>query len=365
MSSSFGKMLTVTIFGQSHGEAIGAVIDGLPAGIQLDFDEIERFMARRAPGGAFSTARRETDRPRILSGLCGGATCGAPLCAVSENGDRRSQDYEKLRDLPRPMHADYPAFIKYHGANDIRGGGQFSGRLTAPLCFAGAAAIQLLARKGVTVGAHIAAIHGVEDTPFDPVSVDAETLRAVSAKPFPVLDEQAGGRMKAEIEAARRRLDSVGGIVECAVSGLPAGLGEPLCESLESRISSAVFSIPAVKGIEFGAGFSASAMTGSEHNDPFVMKAGRVATETNRHGGVLGGISTGMPLLFRAAFKPTPSIALEQRTVSLSGECGAPLVIHGRHDPCVVLRAVPCVEAAAALVLLDLMLESKGRDEWN
>lgn len=365
MSSSFGKMLTVTIFGQSHGEAIGAVIDGLPAGIRLDFDEIERFMARRAPGGAFSTTRRETDRPRILSGLCGGVTCGAPLCAVIENGDRRSQDYEKLRDLPRPMHADYSAFVKYHGANDIRGGGQFSGRLTAPLCFAGAAAIQLLARKGVMVGAHIAAIHGVEDAPFDPVSVDAETLRTVSAKPFPVLDDQAGRRMKAEIEAARQKLDSVGGIVECAVSGLPAGLGEPLCESLESRISSAVFSIPAVKGIEFGAGFSASAMTGSEHNDPFVMKAGRVATETNRHGGILGGISTGMPLLFRAAFKPTPSIALEQRTVSLSGECGAPLVIHGRHDPCVVLRAVPCVEAAAALVLLDLMLESKGRDEWN
>ena len=195
MSSSCGKMLTVTIFGQSHGEAIGAVIDGLPAGIRLDFDEIERFMARRAPGGAFSTARRETDRPRILSGLCGGMTCGAPLCAVIENGDRRSQDYEKLRDLPRPMHADYSAFVTYQGANDIRGGGQFSGRLTAPLCFAGAAAIQLLARKGVMVGAHIAAIHGVEDAPFDPVSVDAETLRTVSAKPFPVLDAEAGWRM--------------------------------------------------------------------------------------------------------------------------------------------------------------------------
>ncbi len=365
MSSSFGKMLTVTIFGQSHGEAIGAVLDGLPAGIRLDFDAIARFMARRAPGGALSTARKEADQPQVLSGLCDGITCGAPLAVMIQNGDHRSHDYDKLRDLPRPMHADYPAAIKYHGCNDIRGGGQFSGRLTAPLCFAGAVAGQLLAQKGITVGAHIAAIHGVEDEPFDPVGIDAETLRRVTAQAFPTLSVQAGERMQREIEAARQSLDSVGGIVECAAVGLPAGIGEPLYESLESRISSLLFSIPAVKGVEFGAGFAAAVMTGSEHNDPFTVQNGVVRTATNRHGGILGGISTGMPVLFRAAFKPTPSIARPQQTVSLSQGCEEPLQIEGRHDPCVVLRAVPCVEAAASLALLDLMLESKGRDQWN
>lgn len=366
MSSSFGKLLKVSIFGQSHSEAIGVVLDGLPAGVRLDFDAVHRFMARRAPGGnRFSTARSEADAPQVLSGLVDGVTCGAPLCAVIQNGDARSKDYDKLRDLPRPMHADYAAAVKYGGANDIRGGGQFSGRLTAPLCFAGAVATQLLAKQGITVGAHIAAIANEADTPFDPVAVSAGTLTELSQKPFPVLSDEAGLRMQARIDAARSEGDSVGGIIECAVVGVPAGLGEPLYEGLENRLAAVIFGIPAVKGLEFGAGFGAAGLRGSIHNDPFMLRDGKIVTQTNNHGGILGGISTGMPITLRAAFKPTPSIAKTQQTVSLSRQENAELAITGRHDPCVVLRAVPCVEAATALVLLDLLLEEKGRHQWN
>ena len=365
MSSSFGKLLKVTIFGQSHSEAIGVVLDGLPAGVRLDIEAIHRFMGRRAPGAnRFSTARSEADIPQILSGLVDGVTCGAPLCAVIQNGDARSKDYDKLRDLPRPMHADYAAAVKYGGANDIRGGGQFSGRLTAPLCFAGAVAMQLLAQRGVTVGAHIAAIAGEADTPFDPVAVSAQQLTMLSQKAFPVLSDEAGLRMQAQIDAARDEGDAVGGIIECAAVGVPAGLGEPLYEGLENRLAAAIFGIPAVKGVEFGAGFAAAGMRGSAHNDPFIMKDDQIVTQTNNHGGILGGISTGMPITLRAAFKPTPSIAKTQQTVSLSTKENAGLAITGRHDPCVVLRAVPCVEAAVALVLLDLLIEEKGKNQW-
>lgn len=365
MSSSFGKLLKVTIFGQSHSEAIGVVLDGLPAGVRLDMAAIHRFMGRRVPGAnRFSTTRSEADIPQLLSGLVDGVTCGAPLAAMIQNSDARSKDYDKLRDLPRPMHADYSAAVKYKGANDIRGGGQFSGRLTAPLCFAGAVAMQFLAQKGITVGAHIAAIAGETDSPFNPVSVAASELETLSQKAFPVISDDAGLRMQARIDAARAEGDSVGGIIECAAVGIPAGLGEPLYEGLENRLASAVFGIPAVKGIEFGAGFAAAAMQGSEHNDPFVFKDGAVITQTNNHGGILGGISTGMPIALRAAFKPTPSIAKTQQTISLSAQKNAELTIEGRHDPCVVLRAVPCVEAAVALVLLDLLIEEKGRKQW-
>ncbi len=365
MSSSFGKLLKVTVFGQSHSEAIGVVIDGLPAGVRLDTQAIHRFMGRRAPGAnRFSTARSEADIPQILSGLVNGVTCGAPLCATIQNGDARSKDYDRLRDLPRPMHADYAAAVKYGGANDIRGGGQFSGRLTAPLCFAGAVALQLLAQKGITVGAHIAAVGGEADTPFDPAAVSAQQLLSLSQKAFPTLSDEAGLRMQAQIDAARSVGDSVGGIIECAAVGVPAGLGEPLYEGLENRLAAAVFGIPAVKGVEFGAGFAAAAMRGSAHNDPFMMKDGQIVTQTNNHGGILGGISTGMPVTLRAAFKPTPSIAKTQQTVSLSTGENAELAITGRHDPCVVLRAVPCVEAATALVLLDLLIEEKGKNQW-
>ncbi|MFV0497349.1 MAG: chorismate synthase [Candidatus Fimivivens sp.] len=365
MSSSFGKLLKVTIFGQSHSEAIGVVLDGLPVGVRLDMAAIHRFMGRRAPGtNRFSTARREADTPQIIAGLADGVTCGAPLSALIQNSDANSKDYDKLRDSPRPMHADYPAAIKYQGANDIRGGGQFSGRLTAPLCFAGAVAMQILAQQGITVGAHIAAIAGEMDTPFDPVAVSASTLSALSKKAFSVISDEAGSRMQAQIDAAKEQGDSVGGIIECAAVGVLAGLGEPLYEGLESRLAAAIFGIPAVKGVDFGAGFSAAALRGSEHNDPFVMQDGYVVTQTNNHGGILGGLSTGMPITLRVAFKPTPSIAKPQKTVSFSAKEAADLAITGRHDPCVVLRAVPCVEAAVALVLLDLLIEEKGKKQW-
>jgi len=357
MSSSFGETIRVTIFGQSHGPAVGVVVDGLPAGEAVDLDRLDAFLARRAPGrGPWSTPRREADRPRILSGLEGGLTCGAPLCAVIENSDVKSGDYAAMADLPRPMHADFPAWVKHGGHNDVRGGGHFSARLTAPLCVAGGILLQLLERRGISVGAHLSSVGGVRDRLFDPVTVSAGDLSRAARAAFPVLDEASAPAMQAEIDAARRDGDSVGGAVECCVLGLPPGLGEPLFDGLENRISRAVFAIPAVKGIEFGAGFAAAGMRGSEHNDPYIIRDGRVVTETNRHGGILGGLTTGMPLIFRCAFKPTPSIAREQRTVSLSAMEERQLAVRGRHDPCVAVRAVPCVEAAAALALAELAL---------
>ena len=358
MSSSFGNRIRVSVFGESHGPAIGVTVDGLPAGEAVDLQELGRFMARRAPGqGAHTTARREADQVEVLAGLTDGVTNGAPFAAIIRNTNTQSGDYDRLRDLPRPGHADYTAWVKYGGHNDIRGGGHFSGRLTAPLCIAGGIALQILARRGVRIGAHIAAIHGVRDAALDAADPDMEALAAAACRPLAVLSEEAGRRMLAEIEAARRDGDSVGGVVECAAAGLPAGLGAPMWEGVENRIAAAVFGIPAVRGIEFGAGFAAAEMTGREHNDPFVLENGQIRTAGNRHGGVLGGITSGMPLIFRAAFKPTPSIAAEQDTVSLSGMRPEKLTVEGRHDPCIVPRAVPCVEAAAAVVLLDLMEE--------
>lgn len=365
MSYSFGSILRVTIFGQSHADAIGAAVDGVPAGVRIDMDHVRRFMARRAPGGRLATQRREADEPVILSGLVDGVTCGAPLAVMIANSDARSGDYADVRDLPRPMHADYPAFVKYRGANDVRGGGQFSARLTAPLCFAGAVAVQLLASMGISIGAHIASIGDVDDAPFDPASVGPDDFASVLAHRLPVVDERAGEAMAEAIEEARAAGDSLGGVIECAASGVPAGIGEPIYDSVESRTASLMFSIPAVRAVEFGAGRAASRMRGSRHNDAYTVIDGRVATETNRHGGVLGGITTGMPIVVSVAFKPTPTIAMEQRTISLSRMEPAVLAARGRHDPCVAVRAVPCVESALALALLDLILESKGRDGWT
>lgn len=362
MSSSFGEQVKITIFGQSHSEGIGVVVDGLPAGERIDLERVQHFLERRAPGrNAYSTSRKESDCPRVLSGLFEGKTCGAPLCAVIENTNTRSKDYSQLKDSPRPGHADYTAWVKYGGANDYRGGGHFSGRLTAPLCFAGAVCLQILERRGIHIGAHILSIHGEADTPFDPVTIDESTLREVREKSFPVQDDAAGERMQAAIADAKAALDSVGGVVECAVVGLPVGVGEPMFDGLESRLAAAVFAIPAVKGLEFGAGFGVASLTGAENNDAFYFsETGRVQTRTNHHGGSLGGISSGMPLLFRAAFKPTPSISQEQESISLSRQEGSPLRIIGRHDPCVVPRATPCVEAAAAVALLDLLQRMKA-----
>jgi len=349
-----GKKLTVQVFGQSHAAAIGAVIDGLPAGVRIDRERLQAFMNRRAPGqGAYATARKEADAPEFLSGLVEDVTCGAPVCAVIRNGDPRSSDYEAFRRVPRPSHADWPATVKYGSGYDIRGGGPFSGRLTAPLCVAGGIALQLLEARGIRIGAHIAAIGGVKDEAFDPVGVSAADFDRIADNGFPTLCREAGQEMLAAIEEARKEGDSVGGAVECAAIGLKAGLGGPLFEGLESALAHALFAIPAVRGVEFGAGFSAAGMRGSAHNDPYILREGSVATETNHAGGILGGISTGMPLILRVAFKPTPSIGKPQRSVNLETGEETELVIHGRHDPCVVPRAVPVVEAVTALVLLD------------
>ena len=357
MSSEFGHLLKISVFGQSHGRAIGVVVDGLPAGEAVDLTELQTFLDRRKPGkNPLSTARKEADAPTFLSGLENGRTCGAPLCAVIENGDQHSSDYAGLTDTPRPGHADYTAGIKWGGAADMRGGGHFSGRLTAPLCIAGGIAKQILARRGVFVGAHLKEVAGIGDESF-PLHPTAELFAQVAAKPFPVLDDGAGERMQAAILAAREALDSVGGIVECAAIGLPAGLGDPMFDGVENRLAAAIFGIPAVKGLEFGAGFDAARLHGSENNDPFVLSGGAVAAETNHAGGILGGITTGMPLTLRAAFKPTPSIARPQKTVRLSAMEETTLEVRGRHDPCIAHRAVPVVEAVTAAVLLDLLLE--------
>ncbi|HPF19028.1 MAG TPA: chorismate synthase [Bacillota bacterium] len=357
MSSDFGKHLRIQLFGQSHSEALGVVIDGLPAGIEPDMDRILHWLKRRAPGGsALSSPRKEPDLPEILSGLAEGKTCGAPLCAIFRNKDTRSEDYDALKHIPRPGHADYTAYMKTGGANDIRGGGHFSARLTAPLVFAGALCAQLLEEKDIFLGAHIRSIGPLEDRPFDPVHIMRKELDTLKIADFPVLDPTAGHKMKDYILETAARKDSVGGIVECCVLGLPPGLGEPIFDGLENRISAAVFGIPAVKGIEFGDGFETARSTGSVNNDAFFYEAGQVRTKTNHNGGILGGLASGMPLIFRAAFKPTPSIGLPQDSVDLSTGQNTTLTVRGRHDPCVVPRAVPCVEAAAAIALYDLCL---------
>ena len=357
MSSEFGKILKVSVFGQSHGTAIGVNIDGLPAGEKIDLEELQRFLDRRRPGkNKLSTARNEGDVPEFLSGLENGKTCGAPLCAVIRNSDQHSKDYAELADKPRPGHADYTAWVKWKGHADMRGGGPFSGRLTAPLCIAGGIARQILARRGIYVGAHLRGVGGVADAPF-PLTPTPELFEEVIRKPFPVLDDKAGETMQAVILSAKEYLDSVGVVVECAAIGLPAGLGDPMFDGVENRLAAALFGIPAVKGVEFGAGFNAAARRGSENNDPFTVENGRIAAVSNNAGGILGGITTGMPLTLRVAVKPTASIAKEQQTVSLSKLEDAQLQIHGRHDPCIAHRAVPVVEAVTATVLLDLLLE--------
>lgn len=360
MSNRIGERIVLTIFGQSHAPAIGMVLEGLPAGFDIDWGAVQRVLDRRAPGRSrLSTARQEADVPRVLSGLNEqGLTCGAPLCAVIDNQDARSRDYESLRNTPRPGHADYPASVRTGGSWDNRGGGEYSGRLTAPLCLAGAICMQLLARHGITVGARIEAIAGVHDGAVDPATVDAALLERLSAKPFPVLADEAGTRMQAEIEAALAARDSVGGVIEAFAVGVPPGLGAPMFDGLENRLAQAIFGIPGVRGLSFGAGFEAVGMRGSTHNDAYCRdKAGAVRTKSNRHGGILGGLSTGMPINLHVAIKPTPSIGIEQETVNLQSGQGTTLTVEGRHDPCIVPRAVVCVEAALALVLTDMMKE--------
>lgn len=359
MSSMWGNRIRVSVFGQSHAAAIGVSVDGLPAGEAVDMEELCRFLQRRAPGRSdVSTPRREADEPKFLCGLVENVTCGAPLAAIIENTNTRSKDYSILKEIPRPAHADYPAQVKYGGFQDVRGGGHFSGRLTAPLCIAGGICLQILARKGIQIGAHISSVGEIEDESFDPMGVSEDVLNKIKAADFPVLSAEKGEQMRKGILEASAEGDSLGGTVECMVTGLPAGIGGPLFGGLDGKIASAIFGIPAVKGIAFGAGFGASRLKGSENNDPYAVKDGEIRTVSNNAGGILGGISTGMPLLFKTAFKPTPSIAKAQRSVKLSTREETELCVTGRHDPCIVPRAVPVVEAVTAIAVLDAILDN-------
>ncbi len=364
MSSVYNSRLTLSIFGQSHGPAVGMTLDGLPPGEAVDLSRLQGFLDRRAPGGRpWATPRQESDAAEILSGMAGGRTCGAPLTAIIRNENANRGDY--LAPAFRPGHADFTAHMKFHGAQDISGGGHFSGRLTAPLCIAGGICLQLLERRGIRVAAHIARAAGIADRLFDPAAVDTDEFDRLYALDFPVLDEEAGADMKAAIAGARAAGDSVGGVVECAVVGLPPGFGDPIFGGMENRLAQLIFGIPAVKGLEFGAGFAAADMRGSAHNDPFAVRDGKVRTTANNHGGILGGITSGMPLVLRAAFKPTPSIAMAQESVNPATGEGEILEIKGRHDPCIVPRAVPCVEAAAAVAVLDALLEQGAYEYWK
>ena len=341
------------IFGESHGPAIGVVVEGVPAGLELNLEEVQRELDRRKPGqGPTATARKESDTVQVLSGVFEGRTTGAPLAMVIPNGDQHSRDYESIRWTPRPGHGDYAGFIRSGGCQDWRGGGHFSGRLTAPLVAAGAVARQVLAGRGVWVGAHISSIYGVLDASVE----DEEALRAVAAKPFPVLDDRKGEEMRQAILQAKSERDSVGGAVECAVFGLPAGLGAPdFGCNVEGIFAQYLFAVPAVKGVDFGAGVAFSLMRGSEANDPFEVRDGKVVTKTNHAGGVNGGITNGMPITFEATIRPTPSIALPQESVDLRTGEETEIEIHGRHDPCIVPRAVPVIEAAAALAACQVL----------
>ncbi len=429
MSSDFGEKIKISIFGESHSPAVGVVIDGINAGEKIDMDELGKFLTRRAPGRSeFSTGRQEADKTEILSGIVDGVTTGTPISAIIRNQDGNPKDYEDIRNTPRPSHADYAAYVKYGKSHDFRGGGHFSGRLTAPLCIAGGICKQILARKGITIGAHIASVADIEDDRFDSVRVNEQEILGIANKGFPVINEKSGDTIKKEILDAKAAGDSVGGTVECCILGMPAGIGEPMFDGIENSIAKIIFGIPAVKGIEFGAGFGSSRMRGSENNDPIYVDSDVTATEsssmssrnnatihadtaytdantdavgngydsphnneitysshpenqntesvvipdkiagtqrnddinfvktrTNNSGGITGGLTNGMPIIFTAAFKPTPSIALEQETVDLSTGENTTIKINGRHDPCIVPRAVPCVEAAVAVAILDLI----------
>lgn len=359
MSGTWGNRLRLSIFGESHGQAIGMVVDGLPPGLIVDESLIAEDMARRAPGLSWmTTPRREPDRVRILSGVYDGRTTGTPVCGIIENTNVKSSDYSRFADIARPGHADYTGFVKYKGYNDPRGGGHFSGRLTAPVVFAGALARGYLSDKGVTVGARIARLGGVDDATMG--KIDTELLQTLRESAFPTLDALRAGAMQRKIRDAQAESDSVGGIIECIAIGLPAGWGDPFFDSLESRISSLLFSIPAVKGVEFGDGFAIADLRGSEGNDAFAVKDGDIVTRSNRNGGILGGISSGMPVVVRAAIKPTPSIGKKQKTVHMREKTETEIEVAGRHDPCILPRAVPVIEAAVMIALADAALESEG-----
>ena len=353
MSSTFGENLKLSIFGQSHGAAIGMTLDGIPAGLPVDFEKLQVFLNRRAPGqNDWSTPRKEEDRPEFLAGILDGYTCGAPIAAVIRNNNTKSKDYSNLYDIPRPGHADYTAQVKYGGFQDVAGGGHFSGRLTAPLCIAGGLCKQWLEEMGIRIGAHIVQIGLEKADRFNFLTPELDQIGTT----FPTLTQNDAAKFQSVIAKARLEGDSVGGRVECAITGLPAGIGEPMFGGVESRIAQIVYGIPAVKNIGFGLSDSFAIVPGSESNDAYTVEKGKIQTLTNHCGGILGGITNGMPVIFDVTFKPTPSISKQQQSISLSKGEVVPLEVKGRHDPCIVPRAVPVVEAAAAIAIYDLIL---------
>ncbi|SFD15549.1 chorismate synthase [Clostridium uliginosum] len=359
MSGMWGNKLKFSIFGESHGVGIGITIDGLPAGVEINMEDVMKEMARRAPGKSnLSTARKETDAPEILSGFFEGKTTGTPLCAVIRNADMHSKDYGKLKDLVRPGHADYPGFIKYNGFNDYRGGGHFSGRITAPLVFAGAICKQILEAKGIIIGAHVKSIGKIQDKSFDQIELNKELLNKLKCNELPLILTEKEDEMRNTILEARKDGDSIGGTIECTVIGINPGIGNPFFDSVESTLAHLMFSVPAVKGIEFGKGFLMSELRGSECNDEYYYEGDKIRTYTNNNGGITGGITNGMPILFKACIKPTPSISKKQRTIDIAEKKDSELVIEGRHDPCIVQRAIPVIESVTAIGILDLILNA-------
>ncbi len=361
MKNTFGAALSVTLFGESHGEQIGVVLDGLCPGIAIDADFIRAQLDLRRPFGKIATARQEPDPFSIVSGVYEGRTTGTPLCILIPNADTNSADYDALRSVARPGHADYTAYCKYHGYSDPRGGGHFSGRLTAPLVAAGAIALSMLRTKGIVLGTHICRCAEIDDRDFDRLEAD---VSALAEKRFAVLDPESGEAMQTAIARAAAEGDSVGGVLETAVLNLPAGVGEPWFDGVESALSRVLFAVPAVKGVEFGDGFALADMRGSEANDAFALENGRIVTETNHNGGINGGITNGMPLLFRTAIKPTPSIFLPQQTVDFRKNEKTTLTLKGRHDPAIAHRARVVVDSVTALVLCDLLTGRFGTDWW-
>lgn len=361
MGSIWGNFLKISIFGESHGNGIGAVIDGFPSGVLFDKEFVLSEMKRRAPGkNKQSTKRQEKDIPKILSGIYNGYTTGTPISLLIENTDTKSGDYNNFTNIPRPGHADYTGEIRYNGFNDPRGGGHFSGRLTAPLTFCGALCKLYLKTLGITIGSHIQSIGQIQDAPFDDTDVTASEIEALRKKEYPIINPKVHEYMLSLIEEARLKNDSIGGVIECAIIGMPVGIGSPIMDTVESKISSLLFSVPAVKGVEFGAGFSITNMMGSEANDNYVLENDEIRTETNNNGGILGGITNGMPIIIRTAIKPTPSVLKKQSTLNIADKTITQLSVLGRHDPCIVTRAAPVIEAACAIAISDLILEAKG-----
>ena len=360
ISSIWGNNIKISIFGESHGKGIGVVIDGLPYGEKINFSDIRLQMQRRSPGNNDLTSqRKEIDDFQIISGILNDITTGTPLCAIIYNENIKSVDYNNKKLLFRPGHADYTGYIRYQGFSDFSGGGHFSGRLTCPLVFAGSICRQILKKKGIIVGSHINSIGNIFDKMFDSINVVSEFLEYLSLDSFPVINKEIKNDMQSKIREVKLDGDSIGGTIECAIIGIPVGIGNPIFDNIESKISSIIFSIPGVKGIDFGSGFDSSFMKGSQHNDNFIFENGKVKTLTNNHGGVLGGISSGMPIIFKVAFKPTPSIEKKQKTINFKNNSEQEIKIKGRHDPCIAIRAAPIIEAAAAIAISDLMISSQ------